>query len=129
MRKTLNSKAREAIFDRYDRRCHICGGPITVGQRWDVSHPIPLALGGCDNDTNRKPAHARCHQAVTTLSDIPRIAKAKRQARKHKGAFQTATPLPFGRKSSLSKKINGEIVERLTLGEKLARMRESRRIG
>ena len=106
-------------------RCNICRMLVGVGQSWDISHDgVPKALGG----TAVGIAHRRCNQddgrAVTR-----KVAKSKRVARKHKGAFQTATKLPFGRNSRQSKKLNGEIVARKSQGEKLRETLERRRIG
>lgn len=105
--------------------CNICRMPVGIGQAWDVSHDgVPKALGG----TAVGIAHRRCnredgHQVTRA------VAKSKRIARKHKGAFRTSEPLPCGRSSRFSKKLNGEVVERLTQGEKLRATLAGRRIG
>lgn len=135
-RYMTSSADRERLWDAESERskafgwgdlpqCNICRCPVGIGQDWDVSHDgVPKALGG----TAVGIAHRRCNREdghqVTRV-----VAKAKRQARKHKGAFRTAEKLPCGRASRFSKKLNGEVVERLTLGQNLARMREARRIG
>lgn len=105
--------------------CNICRCPVGIGQAWDVSHDgVPKALGG----TAVGIAHRRCNREdghqVTRV-----VAKAKRQARKHKGAFRTAEKLPCGRTSRFSKKLNGEVVERKSQSEKLRETLQRRRIG
>ena len=127
---------RERLYDREAAKaraigfsypqCNLCGLEIAPGHRWHESHVgRPKALGGKETGM----AHDKCNLDHNNRFVTPSVAKAKRQARVHKGCKQTATPLPFGRNSNRSKKLNGEIVERLTLGQKLARMREARRIG
>jgi hypothetical protein len=112
-RKHLSTTARLRIFEAAKGVCHLCGLKITAGQEWDVSHAIPLAIGGPDDETNRLPAHRRCHRQHTAEVDAPRIAKTKRQHAAHIGAkAPSSTPLPFGRNSRLKRKLNGTIVER-----------------
>ena len=81
--------------------CNLCDCPIGVGQDWDVSHVgCPAALGGAFVGC----AHRRCNREHNNRFATPQIAKAKRQARAHKGCKQSAAPLPFGRSSRLRKK-------------------------
>jgi hypothetical protein len=112
-RKHLSTTARLRIFEAAKGVCHLCGLKITAGQEWDVSHAIPLAIGGPDDETNRLPAHRRCHRQYTAEVDAPRIAKTKRQHAAYIGAkAPSRNPLPFGRNSRLKRKLNGTIVER-----------------
>lgn len=85
-RRRLSTKARVSIFTRANGICHLCGGKITPGEAWDVSHEIPLALGGADDESNMRPAHRKCHRAWTAEHDQPAIARAKRREAKHIGA-------------------------------------------
>lgn len=85
-RRTWTTKQRAALFLKYGGACHICKGAIDAQvEAWDVSHEIPLELGGADDDTNAKPAHRKCHKALTAKTDIPNIAKAKRREAASKG--------------------------------------------
>lgn len=93
-RKRLSTRDRVQCFEDGNGSCHICGLPIQAGEKWEVSHPQPLALGGEDVRANRRPAHFRCHRAWTAAEDQPRIAKAKRQHAKHIGAKAPA-PRPL----------------------------------
>lgn len=86
MRKRLSTRERLRCFDDAGGICHICGTKIQPGQRWEVSHPIPLAAGGDDVPENRRPAHYACHRTVTAEQDAPTIAKVKRIRAKHIGA-------------------------------------------
>jgi 5-methylcytosine-specific restriction endonuclease McrA len=87
-RRRISTKERTAIFMRHHGVCHMCGLKIEPGQEWDVSHEIPLELGGEDGGENTKPAHRKCHRDHTAKHDAPRIAKAKRQSARHIGATQ-----------------------------------------
>lgn len=72
-----------ALFKSHKGICHICGGIIQAGEKWERSHPIPLALGGADDASNWAPAHFKCHRNLTAETDIPAIAKAKRREANH----------------------------------------------
>ena len=61
----------------------MCKIPIQIGTPWDVSHPIPLAAGGKDDESNWFPAHRSCHKYHTHNVDTPLIAKVRRQWAKH----------------------------------------------
>jgi 5-methylcytosine-specific restriction endonuclease McrA len=111
-RARLSTKARLAIFLAHNGECHLCGGKIKPGEAWDVSHDRPLALLGEDDDTNRKPAHRKCHRAHTAAVDIPAIAKAKRLQAAHLGIKKAKRPMPGSRASGLKKCMDGRVVRR-----------------
>lgn len=114
-RRRLSTKERVALFEKHRGICHICEQPIQVGQRWEVSHIIPLGLGGLDVDSNRAPAHKRpCHDWQTRVTDIPAIAKSRRVHARHIGAHEPRRRLPFGRDDRLKRRIGGRIVLRST---------------
>lgn len=77
MRKNLSASVRVAIYKRHNGLCDICGGSID-GKAWDVSHRIPLEMGGADDESNWFPAHRTCHREITK-ADLANIAKAKRR--------------------------------------------------
>lgn len=55
------TKARAAkIFLAHNGRCITCGRQIRAGEPYFIEHPIPLAQGGADDDTNTAPAHTKC---------------------------------------------------------------------
>lgn len=113
-RKSLSTRDRVRIFTIHGGICHMCGVKIDgTRDRWEVSHDIPLELGGADDDQNRKPAHYKCHRAHTAGVDLPVIAKAKRTHAKHIGAFKrSGRPMPGSRTSPWKRKISGEVVPR-----------------
>ena len=58
------TKARAAkIFLAHNGKCCNCGQQIRQGDAWFVEHPVPLAQGGADDDTNTAPAHTKCKPA------------------------------------------------------------------
>jgi 5-methylcytosine-specific restriction protein A len=111
-RQRLSTKARAQLFERHEGRCHLCLGKIMAGEAWEVSHPIPLAAGGEDEDGNRAPAHKKCHARQTAETDAPLIAKTRRMHQKHIGAYRSAHPMNGGKRSKWRKKVSGEVVER-----------------
>ncbi len=112
-RRHWSGSARLALFLKHAGICHLCGGKIHVGEAWEVSHDIPLELGGADDDTNAKPAHAKCHRRHTSERDIPAIAKAKRRERKHLGIRpRQSRPLPGTKASGLRKRFDGTVERR-----------------
>jgi 5-methylcytosine-specific restriction protein A len=91
VRKRLSTKDRVRIFELAKGVCHLCNGRIQTGQAWEVSHAVPLEMGGHDEDANRFPAHKACHRQQTSEIDIPQIAKAKRRQARHLGIKKPRT--------------------------------------
>lgn len=89
-RQSLSPMRRLRIFESANGVCSLCGLKIKAGDRWDVEHRIPLALGGADDETNLSPAHKACH-VIKSVTDFARIAKAKRTKIKHYGARKPST--------------------------------------
>ena len=111
-RRSISTTRRAKIFRDSGGLCHICGAKIDgAKERWEVEHVIPLAMGGDDDGDNLKPAHARCHASKTT-NDARAIAKAKRVAAKHTGAFRSRQSMPGSRDHPLKRKVSGETVKR-----------------
>lgn len=110
-RRSLSPTRRLAIFLAADGLCHLCGQRIKPGERWDVEHPIPLAMGGADDESNMAPAHAKCH-APKTAQDAGDIARAKRREIVHLGARISRNPMPGSKLSKWKRKMNGEVVLR-----------------
>jgi 5-methylcytosine-specific restriction protein A len=81
----ISTKRRAALFSVKQGRCHICSGQVKGAEAWDVSHVIPLEIGGADDESNWDVAHRKCHRDHTAKKDIPIIAKAKRREAKHRG--------------------------------------------
>lgn len=99
-RKRLSTRERAQCFSDAGGFCHICGGKIQPGERWEISHPTPLAAGGDDVPENRRPAHFKCHAVQTATIDAPLIAKTRRQHQKHIGAKVSKYPSRWPPKGS-----------------------------
>lgn len=114
-RRHISTRDRVSLFARKGGVCFRCGAKVEPGQGWDLSHVIPLAMGGADDETNWDVEHTSCHRAHTAETDIPQIAKAKRREARHIGAkAPSRTPLPYGRKSAWKKRIDGTVIRRGT---------------
>lgn len=99
-RRSLSAKERLRLFTLHSGICHLCEGRIDgAREAWEVEHEIPLAMGGADDDKNRKPAHVKCHGPKTAI-DLGNIAKAKRREARHAGAkAPSKRPMPGARDS------------------------------
>jgi 5-methylcytosine-specific restriction protein A len=86
-RRSLSTTARLRIFENRGGVCHLCEQKIQVGEKWEVEHRIPLAMGGADDETNMFPAHRKCH-AVKSKADAGKLAKVTRIRAKHRGAWK-----------------------------------------
>lgn len=86
-RRSLSPLQRLKIFEAAKGRCHLCKQRIQVGERWEVEHPIPIAMGGKDDASNMAPAHVKCH-AVKSKDDARNLAKVTRTRAKHRGAWK-----------------------------------------
>ena len=86
-RRTMTGKARLAFLKEHGSTCHICGGAIQPGDKWEIEHVIALSMGGDDEPGNTRPAHAKCHRAKTD-ADLAAVAKAKRREIARHGAKQ-----------------------------------------
>jgi 5-methylcytosine-specific restriction enzyme A len=111
-RRSLSNTKRIHLFVQNKGRCAHCAMIIRPGQRWDVDHIIPIALGGSNKETNLQILCLSCHMTKTAYEDIPRITKTKRLEIRHKGAKRSRRPLPCGRDSPFKKRIDGTIVRR-----------------
>lgn len=109
-RRALSPMRRLAVFEKSGGRCHICERRIQVGERWELEHVRPLALGGADDETNMAPAHVKCH-AVKTKADNASWTKAKRQAAKHRGIRKRST-FACSRDTPWKRTIDGRTVPR-----------------
>ena len=111
-RRRISTKERIAIFERENGTCHFCNMKVSAGEEWDVSHEIPLEMGGEDGGANLRVAHRSCHRRHTSTVDIPRIAKTRRMKATHLGVKRSKQPLPGGKWSKWKKKLDGSVVPR-----------------
>lgn len=108
-RQYLSRLHRTRIFDDAKGKCCICKTQIHTGQKWIVEHPIPLWLGGPDDDTNRRPAHYGC-AVKKTAGEAPVKAKSDRIRANHLGIKKSSNrPLPGTRASGIRKRMDGTV--------------------
>lgn len=111
-RRSMSTTRRTKIFQQAGGLCHICQERIDgTRERWEVEHPIPIAMGGSDDDADLRPAHVACH-ARKSKADATAIAKAKRVAAKHGGAYRPRSTLAGSRASPFKRRLDGTTVRR-----------------
>jgi 5-methylcytosine-specific restriction protein A len=84
MRRPRSTRARRAIWERFNRTCQMCFQP-TDERGYDLDHHIPLEIGGDDTDNNLRPLCRPCHRLKTGI-DRTDIAKAHRREANHDGS-------------------------------------------
>ncbi|TPM25725.1 hypothetical protein [Mesorhizobium sp. B2-3-4] len=95
-RRPMSQRRRQAIFSENCTAhniapCCLCGDPVHRHEdQWIIEHKRALGLLGPDINTNCAPAHAACGLKKTAEQDLPRIAKAKRQAAAGRKAEKTS---------------------------------------
>jgi 5-methylcytosine-specific restriction endonuclease McrA len=52
---------RNAIWEKTQGRCHICGDEIARDSYWEADHVFPLSSGGPSDSANYLPAHGLCN--------------------------------------------------------------------
>lgn len=114
-RRHISKKMRLRIHADHGGICCFCKEMIHLDQhRMEISHRIPLAMGGADEERNMEPAHYDCHRSHTASVDIPQIAKAKRVEKKHTGQFRPPRHIVPGSKASPWKRtLRGKTVRRI----------------
>jgi 5-methylcytosine-specific restriction protein A len=111
-RREFPAKVKIAAFQRADGKCETCRA-FLYPSKTHFDHIVPDALGGEPTLANAQVLCGACHATKTGKHDVPAIAKAKRREAAHWGAkAPSRTPLPFGRKSPLKRKMDGSVVRR-----------------
>jgi 5-methylcytosine-specific restriction protein A len=84
-RRAISPKIRLEMLYRANNQCQSCQAKIYPGQKWEIDHIIPLALGGPDSLGNMQILCKICQNFKTSQQDMSQIAKAKRLELKHFG--------------------------------------------
>jgi len=94
-RREFSKQTKRQALERSQLRCEAvgplygleegirCSIPLSHGVEFD--HWIADALGGDNSLENCLSVCPRCHRAKTSRNDVPKAAKTKRVADKHKG--------------------------------------------
>ena len=75
-RQHLTPKIRLSLFLDAGGTCQSCHGKIHPGQKWEIDHIIPIALGGMDISSNLQILCKICHKHKTNTQDLSIIEKA-----------------------------------------------------
>lgn len=86
MRREFSAKTKAEAFLRARGCCEQCDSGVKL-RTGDIfyDHIIPDAIGGEPTLSNCQVLCRAHHSVKTTTEDVPRIAKAKRVARRHSG--------------------------------------------
>lgn len=109
MRTEFSAKVKVDAYRRSRNKCEICGQPLRAG-KIHYDHIVPDQLGGEATLENCQCVCVGCHKAKTR-EDVGRIAKAKRQERRHIGVRKRSR-FPGSRDSEWKKTIDGRVVRR-----------------
>lgn len=85
MRREFSTKVRLEALARCMGHCEQCTRKLWDCSDYNYDHIIPDQLGGEPVLSNLQVLCKACHKLKTTSEDVPRIAKAKRQEKKHFG--------------------------------------------
>jgi 5-methylcytosine-specific restriction endonuclease McrA len=86
-------RIRDRVFARARGVCHLSGRKIQAGERWDIEHVKPLALGGEHRESNMAPALVIPHREKTA-EEASIISKVDRIRRKANGTWpKSPSPL------------------------------------
>ena len=110
MRLEFSNKIKAAAAMRASGACEGCGRRLLTGD-FHYDHIVPDALDGKPTLDNCAVLCRSCHKLKTTVEDVPRIAKAKRNFNKARG-IRKPSRFQASRNSKFKKKISGEVVLR-----------------
>ena len=109
-RREFSGKVMAQAALRADGRCEGCTRRLMTGD-YHYEHVIPHAIGGSPNLDNCQVLCCSCHSVKTTIEDVPRIAKSKRNYRKARG-IKNPSRFPCSRDSKWKMKIGGGVERR-----------------
>lgn len=110
VRREFSAKVKASAFLRAAGRCEGCTARLYPG-KFAFDHVIPDAMGGEPTLENCEVLCTACHGIKTFTRDVPVIAKAKRQAAKHRGIRKRST-FACSRESPWKRTIDGRTVPR-----------------
>jgi 5-methylcytosine-specific restriction endonuclease McrA len=61
LRGRLSQSKRRAVFEKTGGRCHLCGGLVADGDKWQADHVAAHVTGGPHALENFLTAHAACN--------------------------------------------------------------------
>ena len=125
MGRFFSKQVKRDAFARAAGRCQgICGHKEVVTGQFVYDHIVPYQISHDSTLANCQLLCDTCDAIKTYQIDIPDIAKSNRVRDRHIGANVIRKPLPCGRNSKRSMTMSGKVVPRLTLGQRMKRMRK-----
>ena len=125
--RRFSRKIMGAAYTRADGHCENCGVALSIG-RIHYDHVKPWQTSRDSSLGNCACLCLPCH-AIKTAVENHEDARADRARARHIGAYVATRPMPCGRKSALSKPLDGgPPVRRLSPSQKLAQTLRDRRI-
>ena len=109
-RQEFSKSIKAAAALRANGDCEGCTRRLRSGD-FHYDHEIPDALGGEPTLENCRVLCRSCHSIKTTKSDVPRIAKAKRNYNKARG-IKKPSRFACARNSKWKKTVDGRVVLR-----------------
>lgn len=111
-------RVRIRIFERDKGRCQ-CGCKVRIrpGMAWQTDHIIAIINGGENRESNLRTL-LTAHHAPKTAADVAEKSAVYRIKLVHLGMKQSKNPLPGGKRSRQSKKVNGVVVPRQSGNQK-----------
>lgn len=93
MRREFSAKVKAAAALRANGHCENpnCGRKLLHSGDFHYDHEIPDALGGEPTLSNCRVLCRSCHKVKTSVDDVPRIAKSKRNYRRNAGIKKPRT--------------------------------------
>lgn len=105
--------------------CNLCGLEVAPGHDWKPWegdwHESHIGVPKAHDGNTVGIAHKRCNELDNITFVIPHFARTKRLFRKHNGIDGpglSKDALPAGRRSNITKKLNGSVEPRLSGSQK-----------
>lgn len=113
MRAEFSDWIRLRAYESAAGLCQTCGKHVGKGD-YHVDHIIPDGIGGKPTIANAQILCNDCHNEKTRKQDVPRIAKTKRQQRKHLGTWRASRrPVPGSKRSRWRRPLRGPAEPRI----------------
>ena len=114
----IPDRVRVRVFERYGKKCNLCGRAIRGGDTWICDHIKALINGGEHREINLHPICDWCDKNIKTPADVAEKSATYKSKLKTYGLHKSKKPMPGGRKSREKKTIDGRVIDRIT-GEQI----------
>ena len=104
-------RVRLRVWEKEGGRCHACGRPIRVGEKWTMEHRVALINGGANAENNLCLTCCNCLPAKNA-ADVAEKSKVAKTRKNHLGIKRASRPMPGSKASGWKRKMSGEVVKR-----------------